>query len=184
MILATSLGVLPLVLLPTICLLLSGRALSEDDNYCDGLSSDSRVVSTATEATALGEDLGLCPGLEFNIYWRGAILLDAGAAAPLELTNSTTLRVSGDGTQTSLVDGGGQVTLFVVSELSVLHLEGLGLTGGYGENGGAVAAVEGASVTLVDCDVNGNRASSNGGRCVCVCLFCVVCSLRERARLN
>lgn len=140
-------------------------ALSQGDSYdaeyeyCEGLSADTRVVSTAVEASTLGEDLDRCKGLEFNVYWRGSILL----GAPLELTNSTTLRVSGDSTETSLVDGGDEVNLFVVSELSVLHLEGLGLTAGYGDNGGAVAAVGGASVTLVDCNIYGNRATSNGG---------------------
>lgn len=164
---AAVVGLLPVVSLLLVVICSLSGALSQNDGHCEGLSSDTRVVSTAAEAATLGEDLVLCPGLDFDVYWRGPILLDAGTAgvASFELTNSTTLRVSGDGTKTSVVDRGGGGTIFLVSELSVLHLEGLGLTGGDGENGGVVAAIGGASVTLLDCDVYGNRASSDGGRC-------------------
>lgn len=137
----------------------TSTAAADDDVFCEGLSPDARVVSTDAEASDLAEDLGRCPGLEFNVYWRGTI----GVDLPFELTNSTKLWISGESKDTSVVDGAGTSTLFLVSDLSELYLEGMGLSGGYGNDGGAVAASEGASLTLVDCDIFANKASSNGG---------------------
>lgn len=129
-------------------------ALCQDG--CSDLSTDARVVSTPQEASALTADLSLCPGLEFNVFWVGsAVLLE-----PMRLSNSTILRVTS--LEASVLDGG-QQQLFVVSDSSVLVVEGMGLTGGLAENGAVVAASGGASVTFVDCDVYGNKASSNGG---------------------
>lgn len=138
---------------------LAQQTSSSADVYCGSLTQDARVVSTADHALTLGADLSACPGLEFNVYWRGAI----GLSQPLQLTNATILRIIGESKEESVVNGEGEVTLFAASELSVLYLESVGLTGGYGVDGGAVAAVGGSSVTLVDCDVYGNRAASKGG---------------------
>lgn len=135
--------------------LLSRRALAQDG--CGDLSAEARVVSTPREASALTADLSQCPGLEFNVFWAESIAL----LEPMQLSNSTILRVTSLGA--SVLDGG-QQQLFVVSDKSVLRVEGMGLTGGQGENGAVVAASGGASVTFVDCDVYGNKASSNGGR--------------------
>lgn len=155
------------LLLPLLWSLMVGGALSQDTSnsnsdaeYCAGLSADARIVSTAGEASTLGEDLRRCPGLDFNVLWRGSLLLEA----PLELTNATTLRVEGESKEASVIDGGGAVTLFVASGLSKLHLESLGLTGGYGDNGGAVEAYGGALVTCADCNVYRNSVASNGGK--------------------
>lgn len=144
-----------------ILLLLSSlfnRALCQDG--CSGLSSAARVVSTPQDASALTSDLIQCPGLEFNVFWRGSTVL----LEPLQLSNSTILRITS--LEASLLDGG-QQQLFVVSGSSVLSVEGMGLTGGQGDSGAVVAASGGASVTFVDCDVYGNKASSNGGVYVC-----------------
>ncbi|CAM9573957.1 unnamed protein product, partial [Ectocarpus sp. 4 AP-2014] len=138
---------------------LAQQASSSADVYCGSLTQDARVVSTADHALTLGADLTACPGLEFNVYWRGTI----GLSQPLQLTNATILRIIGESKEESVANGGGEVSLFVASELSVLYLESVGLTGGYGVDGGAVAAVGGSSVTLVDCDVYGNTAGSKGG---------------------
>lgn len=131
-----------------------------DDVYCESLSPEDRVVSTADEASTLTADLERCPGLEFNVYWRESIQV----SQPLELSNSTTLRMTGESKETSVLDGGGESTLFVVSSLAKLYLEGLTLTGGYGDNGGAVAIWSGAAATFEDCVVYGNTATSNGGK--------------------
>lgn len=137
------------------------QAAGADDIYCDGLSDDGvRVVSTEDEVSTLAADLKICPGSDFNVYWRGAI----GVSQPLELSNSTTLRISGESKDDSLVDGGGESTLFLVFGFSELFLEDLGITGGYGDDGGAVAASGGASISFVNCDVYGNRATANGGK--------------------
>lgn len=138
---------------------LAQQTSSSADVYCGSLTQDARVVSTADHALTLGADLTACPGLEFNVYWRGAI----GLSQPLQLTNATILRIIGESKEESVASGGGEVSLFVASGQSVLYLESVGLTGGYGVDGGAVAAVGGSSVTLVDCDVYGNRAASKGG---------------------
>ncbi|CBJ31472.1 conserved unknown protein [Ectocarpus siliculosus] len=122
-----------------LCFLLAGGALSQvdDDGYCDGLS-ESRTVSTTAEASALGADLARCQGLEFIVAWQGTVSL----SEPLQVVNSTTLQITGESKEQSV---------------------GVALTGGYGVDGGAVAAVGASSVTLVDCDVYGNRVTSNGG---------------------
>ncbi|CAN0056334.1 unnamed protein product, partial [Scytosiphon promiscuus] len=132
---------------------------ADGDPFCQGLSPDDRVVSTADEATALAADLDRCPGREFNVYWIESIEL----SQPFQLSNATTLRVTGESKETSVADGAGKSTLFEVSDLSTLYLEALALTGGYGEDGGAVAIRSGAVVTLEDCAVYGNTATSNGG---------------------
>lgn len=139
--------------------LLFQGALCQDDG-CFDLTADARVVSTPEEASALSADLSRCPGLEFNVFWRGSTVL----LEPMKLSSSTILRIAS--LEASVLDGGQNQQLFVVSDSSVLFLEGLGLTGGQGENGAVVAASGGSSVTFVDCDVFGNRASSNGGALV------------------
>ncbi|CAB1118871.1 unnamed protein product [Ectocarpus sp. CCAP 1310/34] len=142
-----------------LCFLLAAGARSQgdDDGYCDGLS-ESRAVSTTAEASALGADLARCQGLEFIVAWQGTVSL----SEPLQVANSTTLQITGESKEQSVVSGDGDITLLVASELSVLYLQGMALTGGYGVDGGAVAAVGASSVTLVDCDVYGNRVTSNG----------------------
>lgn len=150
-----------------------GRALGQDGG-CSSLSADARVVSTPQEASALTTDLRECPGLEFNVFWVGSTVL----LEPMQLSNSTVLRITS--LEASVLDGG-QQQLFLVSGESVLVIEGMGLTGGQSESGAVVAASGGASVTFVDCDVYGNRASENGGVCtstrvghVDCCCCCVV----------
>lgn len=155
-------GPAPPRLLLLLVSLFVGRARSQD-GYCDGLP-DFRTVSTAAEASALGADLTRCQGLEFTVTWKGTVSL----SEPLQVTNSTTLQITGESKEESVVSGDGGITLFVVSELSVLYLQAIALTGGYGVDGGAVAAVGASSVMLMDCDVYGNRVTSNGGR------YCVV----------
>ncbi|CAM9844184.1 unnamed protein product [Scytosiphon promiscuus] len=153
-----------LLLLLVLCLLLVGGGLSQaaagGDSYCEDLSADDdRIVSTADDASTLAADLERCPGIEFNVGWRGTIAV----SQPFELTESTTLRISGENKAESVLHGGGDSTLFQVFDFSELYLEDLRLTGGYGDNGGALTASGGASVTFVNCDVCGNRASANGG---------------------
>lgn len=151
-----------------LCSLVVRGSLSQADDevYCQGLSPDDRVVSTADEASTLAADLATCPGLEFNVYWTESIEL----SEPFQLSNSTTLRVTGESKETSVVDGAGKSALFLVSEVSTLYLEALALTGGYGGDGGAVAIRSGATVTLEDCMVYGNAATSNGGEGWRTCL--------------
>lgn len=146
----------------------AAAAAAAGDVYCEDLSPDPRVVSTAEEASTLAADLDRCPGLEFNVYWRGAI----GVSQPFELSNSTTLMITGDSKDKSVLDGVGESTLFLVFDFSELYLEDLGLTRGYGDNGGAVTASGGASVITVNCDIYGNKATSNGGgRNMSACSF-------------
>lgn len=114
------------------------------------------TISTTQAATKLGQDILLCPGGSFAAEWQGSVSI----AQPLELANGTSLVITGSSTAT--VDGQGEVPLFVVNG-STLLVDGVMLSAGYGTTGGVVSAREGATVTFLDCIVNGNKASSKGG---------------------
>lgn len=140
-------------------LLLASEALGQDAGYCDGIAGgEARVVSSTEEAGDLAADLVLCPGLDFQVWLVGSTVLEE----PLRLSNATTLRINATDDSAEL-DGDGSTTLFDVSEQSVLVVAGVGLTGGFGAEGGVVSAVQGSSVTFVDCDVYGNKAVNVGG---------------------
>lgn len=117
------------------------------------------VVSDTDGATLLGQELLRCPGFDFEVDWRGKIRIDQ----PLELANGTSLKITGSGNKdSSIVDGGGQSSLFFLNG-SALLLDSVVLTGGDGIDGGVVEARDGASVEFNNCDVYLNKASSNGG---------------------
>lgn len=162
------------VLCLALCLLVSrvqGQAVVADG--CDEISTKSAVVASSADALSLRQNLTRCAGDEFEVEWHGAIVISES----LELSNGTSLKVTGGGHYSSVVDGDGGVPLFVVNS-STLHLEGLALTGGDGVIGGVVAARGNASVTLTECDVFGNKASSKGGESgelgLVVVLLCAV----------
>lgn len=145
------------VLLLSLCLLVS-RAQGQAVAGCDDFSTKSVVVASSDDALRLSQNLTRCPGAEFEVEWHGAIMINES----LPLANGTSLKVTGGGEYSSVVNGNGEVPLFVVNA-STLRLEGLALTGGDGVVGGVVAARDNASVTFTDCDVFGNKASSKGG---------------------
>jgi len=140
-------------------ILVSGGVLGQDAGYCDGIAGgEVRVVSSTEEAGDLAADLVQCAGLDFQVWLVGTTVLEE----PFRLSNSTTLLVNATD-DSALLNGEGTTTLFDVSEQSVLVVAGVRLTGGLGATGGVVSAVEGSSVTFVDCDVFGNKAVNAGG---------------------
>lgn len=138
----------------------SPSSAGEIANSCDDNLLSSIVVSTTEQASDLRTELLRCSGATFNVEWRSNITI----AQPLGLFNRTSLTIKGSGDHSSVVDGGREVPLFVVNGSSFLHLEDLSLTGGDGSSGGVVAARDGASVSLINCDVYLNKVSSNGGK--------------------
>lgn len=141
----------------SLCLLTAGRLGHGQAIGCEDFSARS-VVATPEDAMALSQNLTRCPGSEFNIEWEGTVSI----TEPMELSNGTSLRITGGGQYSTVLEGAGGVPLFVVNA-STLLLEGLVLTGGDGVFGGVVEARENASITFTDCDVFGNRASASGG---------------------
>lgn len=131
------------------------RAQGAMATSCVALATSS--VESVDDAAQLRLDLLRCSGNSFEVEWRGSIRLDQ----PMKLMNGTSLRITGIGKNSSAIDGNRAVQLFVVTG-SGLHLESLALTGGEGVNGGVVAARDGSSIKLVDCDVYNNTANSGG----------------------
>ncbi|KAG5191536.1 hypothetical protein JKP88DRAFT_251523 [Tribonema minus] len=127
-----------------------------------GLQSLFFSVASAQDLDLLHEGLACTQRLSFNVTWTGHIAV----AAPLTVKRGTTLTISGrrnssrDGT--AVIDGQSSTSLVQVTG-GALHLDGLQLTGGTAQDGGAISAQGPAVVSLTDCELIGNRATSFGG---------------------
>lgn len=98
-----------------------------------------------------------------EIAVAGTIVL--AAALPL-LTEGLT--VAGAGSSESAIDGGGQFRLFALpgpanGTTDRLRLEGLRLTGGRWDDGGAASVGSDRSLEVIDCILEGNVAEDFGG---------------------
>lgn len=122
------------------------------------ISTTSVIISTANEATQLGQNLLKCPGSAFEVEWRGSVQL----SQLLTVSDGTSLTIVGWGSTPAVIHGSGLTALFELNKSS-LRLEGLSLTGGSAADGGAVAARGDALVTFVDCVLYENTATSTGG---------------------
>lgn len=141
-----------------------GTTAQSSSSSCGAGSSSTveSVVSTTSDAEALSLELLLCSGREFSVTWEGNV----GINQTLGIADDTTLHITGSDDGTSIVHSVGDVRLFEVNGTgSALYLESITLQGGRADCGGAVA-VRQASITLLDCDVNDNEATSEGGKLI------------------
>jgi hypothetical protein len=127
------------------------------DNDCDAGTSEYGVISVgstaytslaaAVAAAGSGEEVMLCDGTH---------------SAAVTTSVPLTLR-SLNGAEHTTLDGGGSGTVITMGD--DLVLDGLTLTGGAGITGGAIDGSVGgtAALTVTDCLIYGNEASSGGG---------------------
>lgn len=87
---------------------------------------DTRVVSTTEEASELSDAL-FCTGAgEFEVEWKGEVLLER----PILISNGSYVKVTGASAGEAVIDGGSAVPLFRVTDDSTLELDGLSLVNG------------------------------------------------------
>lgn len=123
------------------------------------------TVATTAEALELSEAL-LCSGAgDFEVEWSGEVLV----TKTISVSNSTSLTVTGSGSTMlpqAVIDGGGDVQLFVVDAGSSLELNSLSIQRGlaWPGSGGAVEVVDSSLLTVIDCSFSYNNASYFGGK--------------------
>lgn len=117
----------------------------------------SLVVEDTAGAFRLAQAVN-CSGGSFDVAWIGSVVVEES----IHVLEGTTLNVTGSADGTSVVDGGGQTSLFKVDRGGgALHLSDLTVANGNAEVGGALLAV-GAIITLNDCMFLGNAAGTGG----------------------
>lgn len=155
--------------------------------------STSRVVSSSSGASDLADYLSNSSHpVKLDVEWRQHVTIVE--TIPVSAESTLTIRGSGD----AVIDGGGSVRLFTVSDGATLRLTGLLLRGGAanedgGENGGAVLVDGGSLVTATNCSFSENRvnasedSSAHGGEYSIPCFMCwegkasVIASLNQPA---
>ena len=83
-------------------------------------------------------------------------------ASTLTLTNTAhSITINGGGAGPITVSGGGTVQDFNVNANVTAIIQNLAITGGYGSNGGGIGNA--GTLTINNCNINGNLASGSGG---------------------
>lgn len=113
------------------------------------------VVDNSTQVQALASAVN-CSGGEFEVEWRGHVVLDD----PFYVADGTLLTVTGAGSS-AVIDGNGTTRLFTVANAS-LALNSVQLRNGASLLGGAIAAV-GSSLTFNQTIFEDNSVGGEGG---------------------
>lgn len=128
---------------------------------CDTSASSSStlvIVEDTAGAIRLAEAVN-CSGGSFDVTWVGSVTVEEA----IHVRKGTTLSVAGSADGTSVADGAGQTSLFIVDEVGgVLNLSDLALANGNAEAGGALLVVD-ATITLDGCTFSDNNAAAFGG---------------------
>jgi hypothetical protein len=135
-----------------------------DANPGDGkaLTSDGRITlrSAIQELNALGGGKVILPAGNYTLSIAGP---NEDAAATGDLDILAGIIVQGSGSGTTVIHGDGTDRLFDDRTTSFVAIQGVTLTGGAADVGGAIRGAAGANLGLGDVVLSGNRSTSDGG---------------------
>lgn len=122
---------------------------------CLGDHENPLLVTDSADVDILAETV-YCTGGEFEVEWRGHVVVDQGIVVP----DGTVLNLTGVGSNAT-IDGSGMSRLFTVMNAS-LHVVDMTMTNGSSVSGGAIYA-SGSTLTFHRTTFAGNTAFRNGG---------------------
>eukprot|EP00752_Nemacystus_decipiens_P008150 g7289.t1 len=135
-----------------------GQSWAQDP--CGNTSTTPIQVENVEGARALDAAVNCADGGAVEAVWVGLVTLDA----PISIGSGSFLSITGQDPAAE-VHGGAQIRLFDVSSSGSLALANLTLSGGSGDNGGAIYATS-ATVALDGCVFEGNDATAGDGGAV------------------
>jgi hypothetical protein len=110
-------------------------------------------VSSTTEAAVLAK-AAACPNALIRAFWQGKVQL----RKTIRVGRGSSLTVSGEDTESAIIDGGGKLQLFDVGPRGNLTLIDMTLTNGFADtaNGGAVSIGPFATLRVMVCVFSDN----------------------------
>lgn len=150
---------------------ISGRA--ESAAYAAGITEMS--VTTRAEAQSLIRVLNNCTTSRvIDVIWHGRVAIDqifnVSCGINLTVTGSPEPLAGGD----AVIDNGGAIGIFSVSDASTLSLINLILDGGRSPDGGSVYAERLSRVNVLNCTFTHNEAAVLGGATCYVLWYAII----------